>query len=187
MTSTAPRIWDILNNCELKLEYPDLPETIRQSVEETMLKNISRCLDPIKAKGNCLRISDELMLNLSEVGKKPFIDCKIIHAKKPQPHFWIFVDGWHIDLTARQFDPKEPCPKIWKHEEIDSSSLYTVEKGKGPVLFKLVPFDTGITPVSSIGRLTRVLVLKLTKPVDLLMKIINEGFSTSRDRESSFR
>jgi hypothetical protein len=28
-------------------------------------------------------------------------------------HNWAVVEGYCIDLTARQFDEKEPCPKIW--------------------------------------------------------------------------
>jgi hypothetical protein len=55
------------------------------------------------------------MYNLSEEGKdliNPFINCKIIYRKRQQPDFWLFVDGWHIDLTAKQFDPDESCPKV---------------------------------------------------------------------------
>ncbi len=138
------KVWDNFQNCELKIEVPDLPDWIIKGVEETIVGNYSQCLDPVKAKGNCLRVSNQLMYNLSEVGKdlvKPFDNCKILHTKKPQPHFWIFVDGWHIDLTARQFNENERCPKIWKDGEINVKNVYSVEKGKSSVLFYLAPFE----------------------------------------------
>lgn len=184
---TSSKIWDDFNNCELTIEHADLPETVRQIVEETIANNTSQCLDPIKAKGQCLRMSDELMLNLSQVGKRPFIDCKIIHTKKPYPHFWLFVEGWHIDLTARQFNPHEPCPKIWKQKEINSNSLYSVEKGKGLVLFQLVPFREGVIPLNSRQRLSLFLKAKLKPSVELFTRIINEGFSNLLKRENSLR
>jgi hypothetical protein len=187
MTSTRPGIWDNLNNCQLQFDYPDLPETIRKCVEETIAANISICLDPKKAKGQCLRISDLLMLNLAEVGKRPFIDCKIIHTKKPHPHFWIFVDGWHIDLTAIQFNPKEPCPKIWKNEGFNPTGLYTVERGRGKVLFQLVPFSQQQLAVYPIRGLLRVLKQNVKKPLELAINTINESFGNWSKQENSLR
>jgi hypothetical protein len=187
MNNTAFRTWDDANICELMIQYPELPETIRQSIEETISNNASRCLDPIKAKGQCLRMSDELMLNLSERGTEAFADSKIIFTKKPYPHFWIYVDGWHIDLTARQFDPEAPCPKIWKGDEISSSNLYYVEKGKGLVLFQLVPFNQRSKAVNSIQRLSLFLKSRLQHRFDLLTRIINHNLDNISNRESSFR
>lgn len=181
---TNPKIWDELNNCDVSIEYPDLPEAIRQSIETTITNNISRCIDPVKAKGQCLRMSDELMLNLSEAGKKAFIDCKIVFTRHPQPHFWIYVDGFHIDLTARQFNPHAPCPKIWKQNS--SHNLYSVEKGKGLVLYHLVPFKEGTVPVNSVGASYLFVKSKLKKPVELLTKIMGGTFSLL-GRESLFR
>ena len=131
---------------ELKVLYPDLPEWIAEVVKETIAKNSSQCLDPVKAKGNCLRMSDQLLYNLSEVNKEaivPFVNCKIMFRKKPHPHFWLLVDGWHIDLTAKQFDRNEPCPKIWRDGETNLGNVYTVEKGRDMVLFYLTPFKYG--------------------------------------------
>ncbi|HEX8378582.1 MAG TPA: hypothetical protein VF602_12255 [Pedobacter sp.] len=131
------------NSFDLKVEYPELPEAILKVVEETITNN-SKCLDPDKAKGRCLQISHELIFNLAIIGKTPFTECKLIFKPKPHPHFWVYVEGWHIDLTARQFNPFEQCPKIWKHEKSESKGLYNVVRGKGLVLFKLVPFDKKI-------------------------------------------
>jgi hypothetical protein len=177
MTRETLKIWDNLNNCELTFDYPDIPETIKHVIEETISKNALQCLDPVKAKGNCLRISDQLMMNLYEVGKKPFVDCKIIFAKKPHPHFWILVDDWHIDLTARQFNPKEPCPKIWKHQEADSNSFYSVEKGKGLVLFQLVPLNASPKPVNIFKSLFHLLKNRGKKVVTSLT--IHENFENN--------
>ncbi|WP_147205816.1 hypothetical protein [Segetibacter aerophilus] len=163
----------------------ELPESIRQCVEETIAANPSNCLDPIKAKGHCLRISDLLMLNLAEQGKKPFVDCKIIHTKKPYPHFWIYVDGWHIDLTARQFDPNAPCPKIWKDEDCNLSSLYSVERGRGTVLFKLVPFMRKSAPAYSISFISRIAKRGLRNQYYDLKSFLMDFLGTRRKQEDS--
>ena len=187
MNNLASKIWDDLNNHELTIEHPELPETIRQSVEETILNNPSRCLDPVKAKGQCLRMSDELMLSLAERGKEAFLDSKIIFTKKPYPHFWIMVDGWHIDLTARQFNSNEPCAKIWKHNEKSSHDLYFVQKGHALVLFQLVPFNESKIPAKSIKGFSLILRSKLKQGLELYTRIINQGVNNILDRESSFR
>lgn len=170
---------------QLESEGFKLPETIRQCVEETIAANISTCLDPVKAKGHCLRMSDLLMLNLAEAGKKPFVDCKIIHTKKPYPHFWIYVDGWHIDLTAKQFNPDEPCPKIWKDEDCNLNSLYTVERGKGTVLFKLVPFNNKAVPAYSITVINRIAARTLEKYYNDLKSMIIDFLGDRVKQENS--
>jgi hypothetical protein len=162
-----------------------LPETIRQCVEETIVANTFTCLDPLKAKGHCLRMSHLLMLNLAEEGKRPFVDCKIIHTKKPYPHFWIYVDGWHIDLTAKQFSPDQPCPKIWKDEDCNLTSLYTVERGKYTVLFKLVPFKDSSVSVYSIVVINRIVKQALKKRYNDLKSIIVDFINNRIKQENS--
>lgn len=180
------RIWDNLNNCELAFEYPDLPEDIKKSIEKTIERNIPQCLDPAKAKGHCLRISNELMLTLAEAGKKPFVDCKIIHARNPQPHFWILVDGWHIDLTARQFNTGERCPKIWKHEEVNVKDIYFVEKGKGLVLFQLVPFHSTEKVLPKLGnvfaRFKFLLKLSIKKMKGVVINSLNQKIPVDKSK-----
>lgn len=161
------KLWDNVQNCEVKIEIADLPEWIKEGIETTIAKNILECLDPVKAKGNCLRMSDQLMYNLYEVGKEsisPFINCKILYSIKPRPHFWLFIDGWHIDLTARQFNPNESCPKIWKDGEMHLKDIYSVEKGKYPVLFYLTPFKKNLDPVNRISNLVRSLKKHIRVP-----------------------
>lgn len=181
--SAQDSIWDHLNNCELAFNCPDLPEEIKRSVEETIKRNIPQCLDPIKAKGHCLRLSNELMLNLANEGKLPFVDCKIVFTKRPQPHFWILVDGWHIDLTARQFNAYEPCPKIWKYELSDEKILYSVEKGKGLILFKLVPFHASEHAFPKL----RYLYAKLKSLLRPATKPLKELLSNLSKKENYFR
>jgi hypothetical protein len=163
----------------------ELPETIKKCVDETIAANVSTCLDPVKAKGHCLRMSDVLMLNLAEAGKKPFIDCKIIHTKKPYPHFWIYVDGWHIDLTAKQFNPDEPCPKIWKDEDYNVSGLYSVERGRGTVLFKLVPFKKKSVTTYSMVVINRIAKTAFRKHYYDLKNSVIDFFGTRRKHEDS--
>ncbi|MCW3080802.1 hypothetical protein [Segetibacter sp.] len=170
---------------QLPYEGFELPETIRQCVEETIAANVATCLDPLKAKGHCLRMSDLLMLNLAEAGKKPFVDCKIIHTKKPHPHFWLYVDGWHIDLTAKQFNPDAPCPKIWKDEDCNLSSLYAVERGKGTVLFKLVPFKEKSVPAYSTAVISRIWKRTLKKHYNDLKNTVIDFISNRVKQENS--
>lgn len=132
---------DAINSSELELDSTELPEAILQVVNETIANNNSKCLDPINSRGRCLQMSHELMHNLAAIGKIPFVDSKLLFRQKPKPHFWLCVDGFHIDLTARQFNPFEQCPKVWKQENLDSSEYFYVVKGKGLVLFRLIPFN----------------------------------------------
>ncbi|HEY0056349.1 MAG TPA: hypothetical protein VGB63_13420 [Pedobacter sp.] len=135
------KIQEELNEKDSNFDHTELPEDIRQIVKETIVDNWLRCLDPEKSKGRCLQVSHELMNNLAAIGKIPFVHSKLVFRHQPKPHFWLYVDGFHIDLTARQFSPLEQCPKVWKLEDFDSSEYYYVERGRGLVLFKLVPFN----------------------------------------------
>jgi len=171
-------------NIKTTVEYFETPDWIQQSIENTIAKNGSRCLDPKGSKGHCLRISDELMWNLVELGKKkPFVECRIIHRRKPDPHFWISVDGLHIDLTARQFDPEEPCPKIWREENASAKELYAVEKGKGLILFQLVPLNAKQSTFSKIRPLFRT----LKSFAKTTMQSINSRFIRWPKQENVFR
>jgi hypothetical protein len=183
---TGRGIGEEVNNSKIEADYCGIPRMIRRCIDETIKENRSQCLDPIKAKGNCLRISHELMFKLSEVGKSPFVDCKIIHSKKPYPHFWLLVEGWHIDLTAKQFNSQESCPKIWKHETVLADTLYTVEKGKGEVLFKLVPLNREEVPSYRMPKLVEFLRKKLRKVGNLLFswKLSKAGITCKKQKRS---
>jgi hypothetical protein len=161
MTTDKHQICDNFDNWKTQFDYPDFPEKIKQCIIETIENNLSRCLDPVKAKGQCLRVSDELMLNLADQGLRPFVECKIVHTRQPKPHFWVYINGWHIDLTAKQFDPQEPCPKILKDDEVNVENLFVVKKGRGKVLYKLVPFQEKSVFVFEIKRIAR--LLKINK------------------------
>jgi hypothetical protein len=180
------RISDSIDNSHLKVEYPELPEAIMNVVEETIANN-SRCLDPDKARGRCLQISHELIFNLAMIGKTPFTETKLVFTQKPNPHFWIYIDGWHIDLTARQFNPFEPCPKVWKHDTSESGGLYNVVKGKGLVLFKLVPFDKKTNLAHNINEIFVSLKTKQSRLVALILKKLNERLGGLYKAAHSFK
>jgi hypothetical protein len=166
------------------VEYLETLDWIQQSIEKTISKNSLRCFDPQGSKGHCLRISDELMWNLVELGKKkPFVECKIIHRRKPNPHFWVCVDGLHIDLTARQFDPEEPCPKIWREEKALSKGLYSVEKGKGLILFQLIPLYPNHDALSKLKPAYRA----LKRFAKTILHATNERFTRWPKQENVFR
>jgi hypothetical protein len=106
---------------------------ITTAIQKTLTED---CKDPVKVKGKCMMVSFQLFNNLVELGNlKPYEQVKILHAKNPKPHFWVWVEGYHIDLTAKQFEESEECPKIWINDT--RKDLYEVRKGKGEVLFRL--------------------------------------------------
>ncbi len=187
MLSEIQKIQDDKNEIDLKLDHTELPEAIWQVVKETIDDNRLRCLDPKKSIGRCLQVSHELMNNLAAIGKTPFVDSKIIFRKTPKPHFWIAVDGFHIDLTARQFNPLEQCPKVWKQEDFDTSDYYYVVRGRGLTLFKLVPFNKSSFFVFTVRQLIFRYKIKVKNIIAPIIKIVNELFGNVNKTVSSFK
>lgn len=62
------------------------------------------------ATGQCVFASDTLLFECDEL-QGDIVDGCVMGDNRP--HHWAIVEGINIDLTARQFDEKEPFPKVW--------------------------------------------------------------------------
>lgn len=65
--------------------------------------------DSVDCEDTCVMASKQLIDELKAIG---ISGAKMIGDFF---HAWVYVDGWNIDLTARQFDKDAPCPKIWNN------------------------------------------------------------------------
>lgn len=77
----------------------------------SVLKSDPQYADPKDCKDCCVMASVQLRDKLWKAGINATLTGEPGHA-------WVLTeDGFNIDLTARQFNELEPCPKIWKSEK----------------------------------------------------------------------
>jgi hypothetical protein len=90
-----------------------LPNHIREVLVSVMMDIRQRGInpeDPCDADGRCVVLSEDLIRKFTE----KFIDSRMVGTST---HAFVKVEDYYIDLTARQFNPMEPYPKIWIHSE----------------------------------------------------------------------
>ena len=85
----------------------NIPDPIDQAIK-SVLSTDPQYADPKDCVDCCVMASNQLIDELNKLG----ISGKLVGHYH---HAWVLVDDYNIDLTARQFDPNEPCPKIWKN------------------------------------------------------------------------
>jgi hypothetical protein len=96
------------------LSAAGLPVYIQKAIR-IVLKRHPEYQTKAGAFGNCVIASDELLFYIDQkLGNicDGYMDG-VSDYKGKGSHNWAVVEGYCIDLTARQFDEKEPCPKIW--------------------------------------------------------------------------
>jgi hypothetical protein len=96
------------------LSAAGLPVYIQEAIR-VVLKRHPEYKTKSGALGNCVIASDELLFYIDQkLGNicDGYING-VLDYKGKGFHNWAVVEGYCIDLTARQFDEKEPCPKIW--------------------------------------------------------------------------
>jgi hypothetical protein len=94
----------------------DLPAYIQAAIEYVYDKH-PEYKTPRGARGNCVMATDFLLFKCDELLGEELCDGRMVAVDdfyEKGPHAWADIEGWQIDLTARQFNPNEPCPKIWK-------------------------------------------------------------------------
>ncbi len=92
-----------------------LPEFIQIAIDR-VLKLRPEFMTQEGACGNCQLASEMLLYHLPLVWiDEAYLDYYFIDNTNLRGHVWCVIQGWNVDLTARQFDPLEPCPKIWRN------------------------------------------------------------------------
>lgn len=69
----------------------------------------------------CVMASKSLIAELAAAGMKGELVGSYEHA-------WVLVDGFNIDLTARQFDENEPCPVLRLLETMSDEEFKEFER-----------------------------------------------------------
>lgn len=88
--------------------YDELPEWIKDPIRRLLYANPDFA-DPVECADQCLYASTTLIELIREV----MPEGTDIGTEGDFWHAFVKVDKWFIDLTARQFDPNQDCPKIW--------------------------------------------------------------------------
>jgi hypothetical protein len=92
----------------------NLPQYIQQAID-FVLSNHPEYKTKLGAKGKCITATVQLLFKCDELANDMcdgYLDGTNNHNDKG-PHHWAVIEGYCIDLTARQFDEKDECPKIW--------------------------------------------------------------------------
>lgn len=100
-----------------------LPDYLQKAIRQVLTKH-PEYKDAKGCDGKCIYASDNLLFTCDDLldGDPNDSDtlCDGILAGTQnykgtgKPHHWAEIEGYGVDLTARQFDKNEPCPKIWK-------------------------------------------------------------------------
>ena len=96
---------NIQNSTEQAVNYTDLLSAVN-----CVLSKHPEYATMAGSRGKCVDASTELLFQLDEMYGFPvngYVDGD------DTPHHWTVVEGWCIDLTSRQFNESDPCPKIW--------------------------------------------------------------------------
>lgn len=96
---------NIQNSTEQAVNYTDLLSAVN-----SVLFEHPEYLTKKGAYGKCVDASTQLLFKLDEMYDFP-INGYVDGDKRP--HHWAVVENWCIDLTARQFNETDECPKIW--------------------------------------------------------------------------
>ena len=111
-------------------DISDLPELMQKAITK-LIQKYPEIATRDGSKGRCVKISDELLIEMDEINMyncnchcEKLSECShlvngdVVGNGDPiMPHHWVWVDGWNIDLTARQFDENDLFPKIWRNDE----------------------------------------------------------------------
>jgi hypothetical protein len=96
------------------LATADLPHHISEAIK-IVLERHPEYKTHQGALGKCVDASDELLFYIDqELGVicDGYMDG-VVDYNGNGFHNWAVVEGYCIDLTARQFDKNDLCPKIW--------------------------------------------------------------------------
>jgi hypothetical protein len=101
---------------ESEILITNLPLYLQKAIND-VLKRKPKYKTKKGALGNCVKASDELLIKCDELLDD---DCDgyldgTADYKGFGHHYWAVIEGYCIDLTARQFDENEKCPKIYKN------------------------------------------------------------------------
>lgn len=103
-----------LNQTEMELlNLTDLPDPIREATIRAMesLKDFN--IDtPDGANGLCVTASDVVLDFYDQITND--YESEGVIRSGTSLHSFAEIKGYGIDLTARQFNPHEPFPKLWK-------------------------------------------------------------------------
>lgn len=90
--------------------FPELfPIELYEPILE-VLKSNTHFFDPLLCEGFCISATHQLLM-LVYLSLR--IKGSMIKTETPG-HYCAHINGWNIDLTARQFEPSDDCPKIWQ-------------------------------------------------------------------------
>lgn len=93
------------NSTERAVNYTDLLSAVN-----SVLLDHPEYMTKVGAAGKCVDASTQLLFKLDEMLGFPingYMDGD------NTPHHWAVVENWCVDLTARQFNESESCPKVW--------------------------------------------------------------------------
>jgi len=84
---------------------------INLAIQNVLLRH-PEYLTKTGGKGECVNASNALLFECDRLNNdEPINGCMVGDSKIP--HYWALIEGVNYDLTARQFDEKADCPKIW--------------------------------------------------------------------------
>lgn len=106
----------------------DLPDYAQKAIE-VVLKKHPEYNTPDGAWGECVTATDELLFACDIIADK-IVDGFMTGTDEPEHHHWAVIEGICVDLTAKQFNPHEPCPKIWKHVPEPSELIESEPKNR---------------------------------------------------------
>lgn len=119
----------------------DLPSNLRRTIEEfRKMPNVWRLEDPAQAEGLCGTVSYDFatfarqrghsveVRNLREDPWKPSWKGREFDLYEGRCHQVVYVDGYYIDWSARQYDPTSPVPRVYKglEDSIGFTHFYRV-------------------------------------------------------------
>ncbi len=97
-------------------EAQPLPEHLQRAIDRVLAAD-PQFATKEGAKDCCVLASQLLIDEIKKEVRNA--DAKKVKIQGSYYHVWVRVDDeWNIDLTARQFDPTAPCPKIWREASL---------------------------------------------------------------------